>query len=424
MAPDVQGTCSFGNVGATSLDAVAGAPSLCHTKLSDTNTWPIMPNVQQSWTQLGNAVDHLARVDRVGSQQDLSATKKPPTTTRLEVRRSDAAPPAVAPPAISELERRWGALRNHGDFTLAYNTAVQAGLEYFWSDDGYLAYQIFKGHVFVLGDPVAPLDKLAGLLRDFIQKFPKPTFVQISAATAAELERLGYYINEMGFDTVLDLPDYSFAGKAMERIRYAGNWLKKHEYTIAEENYTEASVQEAMAVSAGWRNGMNCRKAEMKFLNRPICFNDEQDVRKFFLRDPAGKLVAFFYFDPLYREGKIIGYATAIKRRLPEAPIYAEQGIMRAAVETFKSEGLQRVSLGLSPMAGIENHTFRCNPFLHYSFRYAFRAWWVNRFFYNLIGHAQYKRHFKGREVQYHYASPVLFNDLRIYNLMRLTGVC
>jgi hypothetical protein len=71
----------------------------------------------------------------------------------------------------------------------------------------------------------------------------------------------------------------------------------------------------------------------------------------------------------------------------------------------------------------IENKTFPCNPFLHYSFRYAFRAWWVNRYFYNLEGHAQYKRHFKGSEQPYHYASPVLFNDLRIVNLLRLTGV-
>lgn len=391
MAPDVHGSGSFCNSGATSLDAVQGTANLCETAVGGANCWPVLPSVQQSWTQLENAVDQLARLDRVDVRQDLSTSKKLPTTSRLEhpqVAPPQVFPPQVTPPQVFEHERRWEALRNHGDFTLAYNTAVQAGLEYFWSDDNYLAYRIFKGHVFVLGDPVAPLNKLAGLLRDFIQKYPKPTFVQISAATAAELERLGYYINEMGFDTVLDLPEYSLGGKAMERIRYAGNWLKKHGYTIAEENYTEASVQEAMAVSAGWRNGMNCRKSEMKFLNRPICFSDEQDVRKFFLRDPAGKLVAFFYFDPLYREGKIIGYATAIKRRLSEAPIYAEQGIMRAAVETFKSEGLQRVSLGLSPMAGIENQAFRCNPFLHYSFRYAFRAWWVNRFFYNLIGHA------------------------------------
>ncbi|MBL8853075.1 MAG: DUF2156 domain-containing protein [Planctomycetaceae bacterium] len=376
--------------------------------------WPMVTTAEQSWQRVSRSIDQLVSIDRSSDSNDSKTVETHGTRAVSE----------VVPRPATDADRRMAALRQHGDFTLAYNTAVQEGLEYFQTSDGYLAFRCFKGHVFVLGDPVASPAGMPELLRDFIRQYPKPTFAQISSATAAELERLGYYINEMGVDTVLDLSQYSFAGKSMERIRYAGNWLKKHGYTIEEADYTAASQQEARAVSEGWRAGMNCRKAEMRFLNRPICYHDELDVRKFFLRDSAGKLVAFFYFDPLYGAGKILGYATAIKRRLPEAPIYAEQGLMRAAVEKFQSEGLQRVHLGLSPMAGIENKSFRCNPFLHYSFRYAFSAWWVNRFFYNLQGHAQYKRHFKGREVPYHYASPVLFNDLRIYNLMRLTGVC
>lgn len=319
--------------------------------------------------------------------------------------------------------RRWRALRNHGDFTLAYNTAVQEGLEYFWWDEHYVAFARRKGHVFVLGDPVASPAALPELVNAFLREHPGATFVQVSSSTAAVLESCGYYINEMGVDTILDLPEYSFAGKAMERIRYASNWLKKHGYTIEESSIDEASAEEVRQVSDGWRRGMRYRRSEMRFLNRPIRFHEEQDVRKFFLRDSEGRLVAFFYFDPLYRDGQVIGYTTSIKRRLPEAPLYAEQGIMRMAVERFKSEGKLQVNLGLSPLAWIENQTFRCNRLMHYSFRYAFRAWWVNRYFYNLEGHAQYKRHFRGREVHMHYASPVIFNDLRIMNLMRLTGI-
>lgn len=389
----------------------SGTDSTCS---ADADSWSLIPSIAPGLERASESAAPAGPHYRSGALG-------PPSTAQ-----SSAASrvPMVVPRPLTEAQRRWDALRQHGDFTLAYNTLVQEGLEHFVTDAGYIAYRCFKGHVFVLGDPVAPHDGLAGLLGDFIHRFPKPTFAQISATTAIELQRLGYYINEMGVDTVLDLPEYSFAGKSMERIRYASNWLQKHGYSIEEVDHSATSRLEAMAVSDRWRSGMNCRKAEMRFLNRPICYDNELDVRKFFLRDDAGKLLAFVYFDPLYRDGKILGYATAIKRRLPEAPIYTEQGIMRAAVEKFKAEGLQRVHLGLSPMAGIENKRFRCNPFLHFSFRYAFGSWWVNRFFYNLQGHAQYKRHFKGREVAYHYASPVLFNDLRIYNLLRLTGVC
>jgi phosphatidylglycerol lysyltransferase len=319
--------------------------------------------------------------------------------------------------------KRWAALRQFGGFTLAYNTAVQDGLEYHWSSVGYLAFARRKGHVFVLGDPVTSASDLPKLLADFLAKYRRPTFVQISSETARCLEPHGYYVNEMGVDSVLDLPAYSFGGKAMERIRYASNWLKKHGYRITEETFASISPSVAESVSQSWRASMKYRRSEMRFLNRPIRFSDERDVRKFFLLDSTGQCVAFMYFDPLYRDGQVVGYATAIKRRSPEAPLYAEQGLMRAAVEKFQAEQKLQVNLGLSPLAWIENKTFRRNPFLHFSFRYAFRAWWVNRYFYNLEGHAQYKRHFKGREVPYHYASPVLFNDLRIMNLMRLTGI-
>jgi len=364
----------------------------------------------------------LAEAEEVRPQRQAATAELPSAPQPLGSLSGAVRSPHAKRETVAE-QKRWQAVQQFGDFTLAYNTAVQDGLEYHWSNVGYLAFARRKGQVFVLGDPVTSSGDLPNLLADFLAQYPRPTFVQISADTARHLERQGFYINEMGVDSVLDLPTYSFGGKAMERIRYASNWLKKHGYRIAEETYATFAPNDAMAISQSWRANMKYRRAEMRFLNRPIRFSDERDVRKFFLRDQSGNCVAFIYFDPLYREGEVVGYATAIKRRSPEAPLYAEQGLMRAAIEQFQTEGKQQVHLGLSPLAWIENKTFRHNPFLHFSFRYAFRAWWVNRYFYNLEGHAQYKRHFKGREVSYHYASPVVFNDFRIANLMRLTGI-
>ena len=383
-----------------------------------------------AWTR---SVEQLEQLSQDLAEDDARAERSvaaPPAPARPAVPAGRLAA-SVGPASLSKSEpfasiaeqRRWQALQRFGDFTLAYNTAAQEHLEYHWSNVGYLAYVQRKGQVFVLGDPVTSDEDIPTLLDSFLARFPRPTFVQVSATTATHLAARRFYINEMGVDTTLDLATYSFAGKSMERIRYASNWLKKHGYHIAELSYTDIEAQVATDVSQQWRRSMKYSRSEMRFLNRPICYRDERDVRKFFLRDAQGRCLAFMYFDPLYRDGHVIGYATAIKRRRPDAPLYAEQGIMRAAIEQFQSEGKQRVTLGLSPMAWIENKTFPCNPFLHYSFRYAFRAWWVNRYFYNLEGHAQYKRHFKGHEQPYHYASPVIFNDLRIINLLRLTGV-
>ena len=78
--------------------------------------------------------------------------------------------------------------------------------------------------------------------------------------------------------------------------------------------------------------------------------------------------------------------------------------------------------LGLSPLAGIEDREFRANRLIHMSWSRGLNAWWVNRFFYNLAGHADFKRRFDGVEEQTYYASNCLFNDFRVIASLRLAG--
>jgi phosphatidylglycerol lysyltransferase len=149
---------------------------------------------------------------------------------------------------------------------------------------------------------------------------------------------------------------------------------------------------------------------------------DEVDVRKFFLCAPAGEPVALVSFDPIYRAGQVIGYSPAIKRRLPDAPLRAEEGIMKHAIECFQVEGRELVMLGLSPMAGIRDQEFRANRLQHWGWSRALEAWWVNRFFYNLAGHADFKRRFGGLEEQTYFASDCLLNDFRVVATLRMAG--
>ena len=158
-------------------------------------------------------------------------------------------------------------------------------------------------------------------------------------------------------------------------------------------------------------------------MNRPFCFDVEPDVRRFFLYDGEGNLTAFVYFDPIYQNERVIGYTTSFKRRVPDASPYCEMGITKYAIEQFQSEGRQLVKLGLSPLAEIENRQFRSNPMMHWSFRYGFRSFWVNRFFYNLKGHAQFKNRFGGVAEKTHYAAPMLASDLRIFAMLRLCRI-
>lgn len=334
--------------------------------------------------------------------------------------------------STTELERRLAAARRWGDFTQAYSIATQEGLEHFWHREGFLAYEVKWRVACVLGDPVAPPDLLEGLLKALLKAHKRACFWQISASTAAVLQRLGFWINEMGVDTRIDLAGYDFSGSQKERIRRAGNWLAKHAYGIREGAFSADAAEanglylvnrdEIERLSEAWK-ATRTVKRDVRFFNRPAVFDDEPDVRKFFLYSPEGKCCAFAFFDPIYREGRVVGYSPSVKRRSADAPLRAEEGIMKHAIELFQREGRERVMLGLSPMAAVEDQAFKANPLLHMSWSRAINAWWLNRYFYNLAGHADFKRRFGGVEEKTYFASDVLLNDLRIVGSLRLAGV-
>jgi phosphatidylglycerol lysyltransferase len=127
------------------------------------------------------------------------------------------------------------------------------------------------------------------------------------------------------------------------------------------------------------------------------------------------------FFDPLYRAGRLFGYVAVSKRRLADATAYAEQAIMKQAIETFQREGLQELRLGLCPFADVEDRDFRHSRLVHYLFRKAFSSRLVNERFYNVQGHADYKRRYYGREEKIYYATGRGSNFLR---LLALAKVC
>lgn len=321
-----------------------------------------------------------------------------------------------------QVENRLALVRKYGTFTQAYSTATQEGLEHFWHHNCYLAYARKWGVTCILADPVGPQELHEPLLKKFLQQARKPCFWQIGRATAEILSKLGFWINELGHDTRIDLADYNFTGRKKERLRHATNWLTKHNFSIREGTYAEEiRVEEIEELSHTWRDTRQTTRW-VHFFNRPLVLADEPDVRKFFLFSPEGKIVAFAFFDPIYCEEQIVGYSPAVKRRLPEAPLRAEEGLTKFAIEQFQQEGREFVMLGLSPLAGIEDKEFRANPLIHFSWSRGLNAWWVNRYFYNLRGHADFKRRFYGKEEQTYYASDCLFNDFRVVATLKLAG--
>jgi lysylphosphatidylglycerol synthetase-like protein (DUF2156 family) len=214
---------------------------------------------------------------------------------------------SASPTILSDgTEQRLALVGEHGDFSLAYTTAVQPGLKYFGDQRGYIAYDERLGYTFVLGDPVAAPRDRAGLIEQFVAEHRHVAFCQISHATALLLRECKFLINEMGVDSILSLPDYDFCGQDKKWLRTAEAWTSRRGYTTREESTASVGVEEVESVSLAWRATRTVKKKEVRFLNRPFTTSEESGTRRFYFFDPDKRMLAFVYFDPLFRDGRHI----------------------------------------------------------------------------------------------------------------------
>jgi lysylphosphatidylglycerol synthetase-like protein (DUF2156 family) len=331
--------------------------------------------------------------------------------------------PVVPESPVTGPEERLELVREHGDFSLAFTTAVQKGMKYFGDSRGYIAYDDRLGYTFVLGDPVADTRDREHLIRQFIREHRRVAFCQISPATAQIVRDCKYYINEMGIESIVALPGYDFRGQEKKWLRTAEAWTSRRGYTAREESTENIGAAKINAVSLAWRATRTVKRKEVRFLNRPFVACDEPGTRRFFFFDPEQRMLAFVFFDPIYREGQLIGYVACSKRRHPDAPVYAEHAIMKHAIEVFQREGCQELRLGLSPLAAIEDREFRSSWFVHRAFRFAFASKFINRLFYNVQGHAEYKRRYRGREEKVYFATQSQCDPVQLAALIKVCKI-
>jgi lysylphosphatidylglycerol synthetase-like protein (DUF2156 family) len=295
---------------------------------------------------------------------------------------------------------RHRALREYGNFALAYSATFQPGLNYFGGEEGFLAYKQVGSTAFVLSNPLAPIVSCEDLIWSFVDERSEVCFWQTSRPVAKILEKIGFCVNEMGTETRINLNGYGFDGPKKRNFRRALNHADRCSYTIVERSVPSLDRKELQMVSERWRQTRGVKNREMTFLTRPAILDDEVDVRKFFAFDREGHLQAFVFFDPIYQGGEVVGYLCSAKRRLPEADNLVGYAILHRAILAFQDEGKAILSLGLSPLCGIEDKELSCNRLMSFAFRAVYRSRLFNELIYPLQGFAAHKSAFCGSAEQ------------------------
>jgi lysylphosphatidylglycerol synthetase-like protein (DUF2156 family) len=295
---------------------------------------------------------------------------------------------------------RFRALQEYGNFALAYSATFQPNLNYFGGEESFLAYKQVGSTAFVLSNPLAPISGCEDLIRDFVSKKGDVCFWQASRLVAEILEKIGFCVNEMGTETQIKLNGYDFTGPKKRNFRSALNRAVNCGYTIAERSVASLDRKELRAVSERWRQTRVVKNREMTFLTRPAILDDEIDVRKFFAFDREGHLQAFAFFDPIYEDGRIVGYLCSTKRRLPEADKLIGYAILHSAIQSFQDEGKETLSFGLSPLCGVADRKLSGNRLMNFAFRAVYGSRLFNQFIYSFQEFAAHKSAFCGSAEQ------------------------
>ena len=258
-------------------------------------------------------------------------------------------------------------LLRFGSHALAYS-ALQKGMYQFTiAGVGYIPYAPPKPEdpcAYVLSNPICSAKDYSLITEKFIEKFPRVAFVQVTEDYAEVLHGLGLYVNELGYETEISLKDYSFSGRIKEDVRRGLKRVSSLGMVVEELTGIgdiDGVAKELREVSKDWMSAKMVDDRELRFVARPAVYAQEAGVRKFVAR-LNGRIEGFVFFDPMYDKGSVYGYHLDIIRARREAHPSTRRLIIKSALEVFKNEGCELLSLGISPELVKREERFRPNP--------------------------------------------------------------
>jgi lysylphosphatidylglycerol synthetase-like protein (DUF2156 family) len=307
---------------------------------------------------------------------------EPPVGSLTEQVKAIAREQESLPTAIAHVEDQSASqavrlehLQQYGKGSLAYS-ALQEGLKYFTHDLGFVAYRQLDdgpGSVVVLSDPICSKANLRAFMDEFLKVKNDPIFLHISHETAEICNEKGFTVNQLGVETFIDIQEFNLVGNKKQQLRNARNGGNKDGLKVIEIEEMSVDLLKAFKrISDEWMQEKVANANEMRFLVRPMVYVDEIDVRKFVaLKDE--KIVGFCVFDPMYEEGKVMGYIANQLRSSWNSTYSVVDYIILEAMDKFKAEGKKSLSLGLSPFFKVDDtQEFKHSKLLSAHFKYAF----------------------------------------------------
>ncbi len=239
--------------------------------------------------------------------------------------------------------------------------ALLTDKRYFFAADGegVVAYSLWRKFAVALADPICPVGSRNSMIHDFA-RFCKeqdwqPVFYCAHVANRATYEEEGFITFKVGEDARLDVADFKLEGGKFQNLRTARNKARKNGLTMQwyqpnpqVDHGLEAQLQ---LLSQDWLNRKH--GGEMTFDLGSFDLKDIHERGAAIVRNPEGRIETFATWRP-YNDGK--GRCLDLMRGREEARDVMDFLIVEA-IDHFKAEGVEEVSLGNAPLANVDADT-------------------------------------------------------------------
>lgn len=267
-------------------------------------------------------------------------------------------------------------VRAYGTNSTSY-VLLEGAKDYFTSTrvDGFIAYQKRTGVVVIAGDPVCSVADAPALLADFLVAWDSCAVCayQVTPEFLEVFRQMGFGDVQVGNEAVFNLEQFTLAGGQMELVRAATNKAKREGIRIIEHHPFAPGAgvlnAELRAVSDEWLRDKNNR--EMGFLLGGLGLERRSAKRYFIARSEGGngRVEGFIVCEPIYGR---CGYYLDVTRRRRDAVRGTMELLTTEIFRTLHAEGFAMASMGLAPLANMDDPDLKRHPRLTRLMRYAY----------------------------------------------------
>jgi len=275
-------------------------------------------------------------------------------------------------PGRKQLEE-W--VRRHGTNSSSY-VLLEGAKRYFTSPrvDGFVAYQISAGVAVIGGDPVCAPGEAYLLIQDFLCAMAGRSVCayQVTPDTLNSFRRSGFEDVQIGNEAIFDLQKFTLAGGAMELVRAATNKARREGVAVF-EHYPFAlgareTNNELRAVSDEWLKAKG--NHELGFLLGAPGLDARSAKRYFVARSTrSNRIEGFIVCEPIYGRN---GYYLDCTRRRPDAVRGTMELLTAEIFRRLRDEGYDLASMGLAPLARLDDPDLSRHPRLTKLMRFAY----------------------------------------------------